>query len=165
MPKTSKKLVEERRTPVSAENIDGLVYVPYTVISDDKYEESGEALLVEFGKYLKQEDEKHQSPKGKKAKAIHFASAETRIGYETANAVAALVSKLPPEGPELNAEAITFAPEDELRGLTAVYTAGTVIYTDHPGVVCVPERSRFVLDWLEIPYQTVTDPGRNDSER
>lgn len=70
-------------------------------------------------------------------------------------AVNRIAASLPPEGTRLNTEPIAFDPEHELRGLHAIFTAGTVIFTsDLAGAMLVPERSRQILDILEIPYRT-----------
>lgn len=87
------------------------------------------------------------------ARPRRFVDEATRLGYETAQAVSRLVKDLPPEGAELKTQRITFAPEHEDRGLTAIFTAGTVIFTGREdGAMLVPERSLQILQKLDIPY-------------
>lgn len=81
-----------------------------------------------------------------------FADEDTRIGYEVAQTVLRLTATLPHEGTELRTQLISFDPADELRGLSAILTAGTVIFTGHGGIVLVPERSLQILHTLGIPF-------------
>lgn len=84
-----------------------------------------------------------------------FANENARIGWEVSQVVDRIAASLPPETARLNAEPITFDSEHELRGLHAIFTAGTVIFTsDLAGAILVPERSRQILDILGIPYRT-----------
>jgi hypothetical protein len=83
-----------------------------------------------------------------------FADEETRIGFETAEAVVRLARTMPPEDPYMKYTPIRFAEADENRGLTAVMIAGTVVYTGIDGLIVVPERTLEILRTLGIPYQT-----------
>lgn len=100
----------------------------------------------------KTEAESHIAEGGK----LTFADDKAKIAWETAQAVERIASSLPPEGQQLDAKAITFAPEDELRGLHAIFTAGTVIGTSERGVLLVPERSLKILRKLSIRYRCVS---------
>lgn len=82
-----------------------------------------------------------------------FADENARIGWETSRAVDRIAETLPPEGQGLNAKPIRFEEVHELRGLHAVFTAGTVIFTsDLKGTMLVPERTLQILGILGIPY-------------
>ena len=85
-----------------------------------------------------------------------FADEETRWGYEVAEKVSELVNRLPPEGPRLNIQRITFEGfkrEDRIRGLSAVFTAGTSWGTGEKGVLAVPQRTIDVLNELKLPFR------------
>ena len=84
-----------------------------------------------------------------------FVDENARVAWEVSHAVDCIAASLPPEGQLLNTEPITFDPEHQQRGLHAIFTAGTVIGTGRQGILLVPERTRKILDALQIPYRIV----------
>jgi len=50
---------------------------------------------------------------------------------------------------------ITFDPADRLTGLTAVFVAGTVLFTKEKDVIMVPNRTLHILDELGIRYYVI----------
>ncbi len=83
---------------------------------------------------------------------IVFADEKSRIGWEIGEAVRRISNDLPPEGQNLEASLIRFAPEDELRGTYAIFFSGTVIGTDSAQKFFVPKRSVTILRRLGIPF-------------
>ncbi len=81
-----------------------------------------------------------------------FANERSRIVYDTVQDVDRVARTLPAQGAPFEFRPIRFAERDQLRGLTAVMNAGTVIYRPHR-VIEVPERTRAILRRLCIPYQ------------
>ena len=83
-----------------------------------------------------------------------FADKETEIAWETTLAAEAIAAEMPPEDVCLELAPIMFASEDEPRGLRVIFAVGTVI-GGHPKALLVPERSRKILDAMNIPYEIV----------
>lgn len=81
-----------------------------------------------------------------------FADENARVAWEVGKEVDRIIASLPPESSSLQTETITFEPEHLSRGTYAVFFSGTVIATDHKGVLVVPERSLQILKQLQIPY-------------
>lgn len=96
-----------------------------------------------------------QSNDSSQVKARVFADEDTRIAWETLRRVLLAASALPPERPDFKPQAITFEGANRLEGLTAVLSAGTVIFTDRH-VLLVPERTLEILQKLDIPYNVAS---------
>lgn len=108
--------------------------------------QSGGREVIHIGRELE--------PQGVETHRV-FADEETQLGFEVAEAVSKLVAELPPESPYLSTQPITFEGfdrKDRIRGLSAVFTVGTVWGADKKGVLVVPERTIGILQQLGIPF-------------
>ena len=86
------------------------------------------------------------------------ADKDTQVRLLIAEEVDRAVATLPPEGDPLDLKAITFEQEHSNRGKAAVLYGGTIVGTSQRDVVLVPERTRQILDVLDIPFRTVPLP-------
>jgi hypothetical protein len=84
-----------------------------------------------------------------------YADENARIADEIGKAVDRVATSLPPEGPDLRMQPITFDTNHKIAGWYAVFFAGTIMATDHEDVFLVPERTFKVLGALGIPYRIV----------
>ena len=91
-----------------------------------------------------------------------FADEKARTAWEIGRALEPITAAMPAEGQSLNARLITFRPEHKRAGRYALLLSGTVIPTDQPDVLLLPERTLLRLDALAIPYQFMPDARTNE---
>jgi hypothetical protein len=98
------------------------------------------------------------NPKEDKNRRIIYPDEKTRRAWEILERAQAVIANIPPEGEELNIQAVTFSPEYEFDGWNVVFTVGTVIPTDKDTIMLVPQRTLDVLSRMDIPYELILFP-------